>query len=64
MSELLENIKAAIVAQRPVIAEINGTPSVIIGYDDDRQEFLIRPCGGPEEWAPYTSLIKDSAYRP
>lgn len=53
---LLENIKAAISQQQPVVAMINGKASVFVGYDDDKQQFLVRPCGGEKEWVPYSKL--------
>jgi hypothetical protein len=57
----LESIKAEIAEGIPVLTTINGKASVIIGYDDEKQQFLIRPCGGEKEWVNY-SLVKDEYF--
>jgi len=51
-----EDIKAAIANQLPVLTTIGGNAAVIVGYDDEKQSFCVRICGGKKTWVPYSKV--------
>jgi hypothetical protein len=60
----LESIKAAIANGSPVLTTIGDNAAVIVGYDDEKQRFCVRICGGEKTWVPYFKVSEvDSAPR-
>jgi hypothetical protein len=50
MLDKLTGIKDSLARGMPVTLEKYGVAYVIVGYDDTKQIFLVRPCGkGPQE---------------
>ena len=51
----LEDIKTAIANECPVLTKIGSKAALVVGYDDDKQCFCVRVCGGKQTWVPYSS---------
>jgi hypothetical protein len=56
----LESIKAEIANGSPVLTTIGDKSAVIVGYDDEKQSFCVRICGGKKTWVPYSKVSEEN----